>query len=116
MQSQFDVYDGKDGWMESIFRDFGENEYKIRYIYGLHFLATRVYILVVVGFHIVPFRLYEYLKSTKKVLIATDGGAIPLQGSLGFVLLSLRVDYNLKDINVGSWTKIRLDESIIGFC
>jgi hypothetical protein len=30
-------------------------------------------------------KIYELFKSTKKVKIATDGGAIPLKGSLGFV-------------------------------
>mgnify|MGYP002632820832 CR=1 FL=1 len=33
-----------------------------------------------------PIKIYELLKSTKKVLIATDGGAIPMKGSIGFVL------------------------------
>jgi hypothetical protein len=33
----------------------------------------------------VPIRIYKLLKSTHKVHIATDGGAIPLKGSLGFV-------------------------------
>jgi hypothetical protein len=33
-----------------------------------------------------PIAIYELLKSTKKVLIATDGGAIPMKGSIGFVL------------------------------
>jgi hypothetical protein len=32
-----------------------------------------------------PITIYELFKSTKKVNIATDGGAIPLKGSLGFV-------------------------------
>jgi hypothetical protein len=38
-----------------------------------------------IEFHTVPMKIYELFKSTKKVLIATDGGAIPLKGSLGFV-------------------------------
>jgi hypothetical protein len=38
-----------------------------------------------IEFLMVPMKIYELLKSTKKVLIATDGGAIPLKGSLGFV-------------------------------
>jgi hypothetical protein len=32
-----------------------------------------------------PVTIYELFKSTNKVNIATDGGAIPLKGSLGFV-------------------------------
>jgi len=39
-----------------------------------------------IEFQTVPFRIYEMLKSTRKALIATDGGAIPYKGSLGFVL------------------------------
>jgi hypothetical protein len=38
-----------------------------------------------IEFSMVPMKIYELFKSTKKVLIATDGGAIPLKGSLGFV-------------------------------
>jgi hypothetical protein len=38
-----------------------------------------------IEFLIVPMKIYELFKSTKRVLIATDGGAIPLKGSLGFV-------------------------------
>jgi hypothetical protein len=38
-----------------------------------------------IEFHTVPMEIYDLFKSTKKVLIATDGGAIPLKGSLGFV-------------------------------
>jgi len=38
-----------------------------------------------IEFFMVPMKIYELFKSTKKVLIATDGGAIPLKGSLGFV-------------------------------
>jgi hypothetical protein len=39
-----------------------------------------------VEFDIVPIQLYRMLKSTNKVLLATDGGAIPLKESLGFVI------------------------------
>jgi hypothetical protein len=38
-----------------------------------------------IDFQMVPQRIYELFKSTQKVYIATDGGAIPLKGSLGFV-------------------------------
>jgi hypothetical protein len=34
----------------------------------------------------VPIKIYELLKTIKKVLIATDGGAIPMKGSIGFVI------------------------------
>jgi hypothetical protein len=38
-----------------------------------------------IEFSIVPIRIYELLKSSHRINIATDGGAIPLKGSLGFV-------------------------------
>jgi hypothetical protein len=38
-----------------------------------------------IEFFMVPMKIYDLFKSTKKVYIATDGGAIPLKGSLGFV-------------------------------
>jgi hypothetical protein len=38
-----------------------------------------------IEFLMVPMKIYELFKSTKRVLIATDGGAIPLKGSLGFI-------------------------------
>jgi hypothetical protein len=39
-----------------------------------------------VDFHTAPIRVYENYKTTSKALIATDGGAIPYKGSIGFVL------------------------------
>jgi hypothetical protein len=39
-----------------------------------------------IEFDIVPIKLYELLKSPNKVLIATDGGAIPLKGLLEFIV------------------------------
>jgi hypothetical protein len=39
-----------------------------------------------IDFDIAPIRLYEMIKSTTRVLIATDGGAIPYKGSIGFVI------------------------------
>jgi hypothetical protein len=38
-----------------------------------------------IEFLMVPMKIYELFKSTNKANIATDGGAIPLKGSLGFV-------------------------------
>jgi hypothetical protein len=38
-----------------------------------------------IDFLVAPHEIYEIVKSTKKVHIATDGGAIPLKGSLGFI-------------------------------
>jgi len=38
-----------------------------------------------IDFHEVPYNIYALFKSTKKVHIATDGGAIQFKGSLGFV-------------------------------
>ena len=37
-------------------------------------------------FYTVPIQIYEQLKTTGKIPTATDGGAIPFKGSLGFVL------------------------------
>ena len=39
-----------------------------------------------VEFHTTPVAVYEQLKSTRTALIATDGGAIPRKGSLGFAI------------------------------
>jgi hypothetical protein len=39
-----------------------------------------------IQFLTVPHKIYEILKSTRKVNIATDGGAIQFKGSIGFVL------------------------------
>jgi hypothetical protein len=38
-----------------------------------------------IEFLMVPHKIYKLLKSTNKVNIATDRGAIPLRGSIGFV-------------------------------
>ena len=37
-------------------------------------------------FHVVQYQIQELFKSTNKVIVATDGGAIPLKGLLGFVI------------------------------
>jgi hypothetical protein len=39
-----------------------------------------------IDFYTVPFQIYEHIKSPRKALVATDGGAIQFKGSLGFVL------------------------------
>jgi hypothetical protein len=39
-----------------------------------------------IDFHTVPVKIYEHIKPIRKVYVATDGGAIPFKGSLGFVL------------------------------
>jgi hypothetical protein len=39
-----------------------------------------------IEFNTVPIKIYELLKSPNKVLIATDGGAVPFKGSLGFII------------------------------
>jgi len=38
-----------------------------------------------IEYHTVPYKIYEIIKSTKRIIIATDGGAIPKKGSIGFV-------------------------------
>jgi hypothetical protein len=56
------------------FREFlhSQKEHMTQYYTQIEFLT-------------VPIRIYKLLKSTHKVHIATDGGAIQLKGSLGFV-------------------------------
>ncbi|OEU11446.1 hypothetical protein FRACYDRAFT_245185 [Fragilariopsis cylindrus CCMP1102] len=39
-----------------------------------------------INFFTTPYEVYELIKSPRKYNIATDGGAIPLKGSLGFVV------------------------------
>jgi hypothetical protein len=39
-----------------------------------------------IEFLMIPHEIYETLKSTQKVNIATDGGAIQFKGSIGFIL------------------------------
>jgi hypothetical protein len=39
-----------------------------------------------IDFHTVPIRIYEHLKSFRKALITTDGGAVQFKGSQGFVI------------------------------
>jgi hypothetical protein len=39
-----------------------------------------------IDFLTAPVTIYELIKSTKRLLIATDGGATPMKGSLGFVI------------------------------
>ena len=39
-----------------------------------------------IDFLTTPMKIYEHMKSPGKVFIATDGGAIPFKGSLGFVI------------------------------
>ncbi len=46
-----------------------------------------------IEFLTVPMKIYELFKSTKRVLIATDGGSIPLKGSLGFVFEELSLKH-----------------------
>jgi hypothetical protein len=50
-----------------------EEEHISQYYMQLEFLTVTI-------------KIYKLLKTTKKVLIATDGGAIPMKGSIGFVI------------------------------
>jgi hypothetical protein len=88
--SPADVMDTEDGWRitthlpmmpRSTYRRtpatfmkylMAQEEHISQYYTQIDFLTT-------------PVTIYELFKSTNKVNIATDGGAIPLKGSLGFV-------------------------------
>jgi hypothetical protein len=64
----------KTGTRKETFQEYirSQEEYISQYYTQIEFLST-------------PIEIYELFKSTRKVLIATDGGAIPMKGSIGFV-------------------------------
>jgi ribonuclease HI len=68
----FFTYETEDG--PAIFMEYlmAQEEHISQYYTQIKFLS-------------IPIKIYELLKSTNKVNIVTDGGAIPLKGSLGFV-------------------------------
>jgi hypothetical protein len=89
--SPTDVMDTDDGWRVSEHLPMRNKETKIEvtvtfmdYIRTQEEHITQYYTQI--DFIMVPHEIYELLKSTKKVLIATDGGAIPMKGSIGFVI------------------------------
>jgi hypothetical protein len=65
------------------------NKKEKRHFSGICTFSRRIHLTIYytqMEFLTVPIKIYELLKSRKRVIIATDGGAIPLKGSLGFVL------------------------------
>jgi hypothetical protein len=85
-----DVMDTEEGWkvsghlpMMTWEKKTVNNETFMDYLLSQEEHISQYYTQI--EFLMVPIEIYELLKSTKKVLIATDGGAIPLKGSIGFV-------------------------------
>jgi hypothetical protein len=89
--SPADVMDTAEGWRVSGHLPMRNKETKIEvtttfkdYIKTQEEHVTQYYTQI--EFIRAPHEIYELLKSMKKVLIATDGGAIPMEGSIGFVI------------------------------
>jgi hypothetical protein len=89
--SPTDVMDTAEGWRVSGHLPMRNKETKMEvtttfkdYIKTQEEHVTQYYTQI--EFIRVPHEIYELLKSTKKVLIANDGRAIPMQGSIGFVI------------------------------
>jgi hypothetical protein len=87
-----DVIDAVDGWRISFYQALDIPTAK-PVLSPTTFLSTLMqkpdYIsqyYTQIDFHTVPIKIYEHLKSIRKVFVATDGGAIPRKGSLGFVI------------------------------
>ena len=85
-----DVMDTEEGWrvsghlpMMTWEKKTVNNETFMEYLMNQEEHISQYYTQI--EFHMVPMKIYDLFKSTKKALIATDGGAIPLKGSLGFV-------------------------------
>jgi hypothetical protein len=85
-----DVMDTDQGWRISVHSPITETEINeethnkfLDYLKSQEEHIKQYYTQI--EFHTVPQRIYELFKSTNKVYIATDGGAIPLKGSIGFV-------------------------------
>ena len=87
-----DVFAATDGWRISFYQalDLGEETQNTTPTSFLSALMQQpVHIsqyYTQIDFHTVPVQIYEQLKTTGTIYIATDGGAIPFKGSLGFVL------------------------------
>jgi hypothetical protein len=87
--SPADVMDTEDGWRitthlpmmpRNIYR--GTPATFMEYLMAQEEHITQYYTQI--DFLTIPVTIYELFRSTNKVNIATDGGAIPLEGSLGF--------------------------------
>jgi hypothetical protein len=86
-----DVMDTEEGWRISLNQPRMKTRNKrvmtdsfMKYLMTQEEHITQYYTQV--DFDTIPIKIYEMLKSPRKVLIATDGGAIPFKGSLGFVI------------------------------
>ena len=88
--SPTDVMDTDDGWRISQHQPMDVSEEKTSEDKTfMEFLSRQVEHITQyytqIEYHTTPHEIYELFKSTSRVNIATDGGAIPLKGSLGFV-------------------------------
>ncbi|OEU18182.1 hypothetical protein FRACYDRAFT_236453 [Fragilariopsis cylindrus CCMP1102] len=87
-----DVMDTEDGWRianHHQVRQKEENEDTESKTIMQHLQSQEEHVsqyYAEINFLTTPFEVYELIKSPRKYNIATDGGAIPLKGSLGFVV------------------------------
>jgi hypothetical protein len=88
-----DIIDTNDGWRISNHHPLRQKEEQqqpmesktiMQYIQSQEEHVSQYY--AEINFLTTPFEVYELIKSPRKYTIATDGGAIPLKGSLGFVV------------------------------
>ncbi|OEU19894.1 hypothetical protein FRACYDRAFT_235957 [Fragilariopsis cylindrus CCMP1102] len=89
--SPTDVMDTEDGWRISEHHpirkqdeEHEESKTIMQYLQSQEEHVSQYY--AEINFLTTPFEVYELIKSPRKYNIATDGGAIPLKGSLGFVV------------------------------
>jgi ribonuclease HI len=85
-----DVMDTEQGWRLSGYLPMMEHEHiRTSYETCQEFIMSQEEHIsqyyTQIDYFMVPIKIYELFKSTNKVLIATDGGAVPFKGSLGFV-------------------------------
>ena len=87
-----DVFAATDGWRISFYQAINTGEEKqdttpTTFLTALMNQPAHIsQYYTQIDFHTTPAQIYEMLKTTGNILIATDGGAIPFKGSLGFVL------------------------------
>ena len=89
--SPTDVMDTDDGWrisqhqpMDVFEETVTEDKTFMEFLMKQEDHITQYY--AEIEYHTTPIAVYELIKSTNKVNIATDGGAIQFKGSLGFVI------------------------------
>jgi hypothetical protein len=81
------VFDAVTGWRISFYQqlDIPHKPTVIIDTFIEHLLNQQEHIAqyyTEVVYHTTPIAIYEQLKSTRTALVATDGGAIPLKGSI----------------------------------